>query len=167
MSPPWSETPPDQTPPWAGRTPPPSRETPTPQTRHPPRSRPPQEADCSIRSMSGRYVSYRNAFLSCVLLTHVYNFQYKVVLLSSLLTYRVNMWPGNWATNKPILPKQCQRVSNNVKPESWIDLNLIVHSLMENRKKHNLIFIYLHISSCFDENDRSDKKLIIIKQCHY
>ena len=35
-----------------------------PQTRHPPRtSHPPREADSSIRSTSGRYASYWNAFL--------------------------------------------------------------------------------------------------------
>ena len=74
----------ERPPPLAGRTPP-GRENPSPgigrtpraidppgisrlprlNSRHPPRSRhpPPREADCSIRSMSGRYASYWNAFL--------------------------------------------------------------------------------------------------------
>ena len=61
--PPQDQTPPNQTPPppW-DQTPPPPRTRP-PQTRHTPWSRPPREADASIRSMSGRYASYWNAFL--------------------------------------------------------------------------------------------------------
>ena len=66
--PPWTkENPPDQadTPP-AGRTPrtkknpspPDQADTPTPGPR-----RTPREEDCSIRSISGRYASYWNAFL--------------------------------------------------------------------------------------------------------
>ena len=58
-----------QTPPGPGR-PPRTRQTPwdqadTPQTRQTPRDQadPPWEADCSIRSTSGRYASYWNAFL--------------------------------------------------------------------------------------------------------
>ena len=64
-NPPTADPPPqEQTPlPWeqtprAGRTPP-RADTPLEQTPPPP----PQEADCSIRSMSGRYASYWNAFL--------------------------------------------------------------------------------------------------------
>ena len=73
--------PPDQAhhPPGPGTPPPPpTRHNPPPQTRHttppdqahhhpgpgtPPPSPPPREADTSIRSMSGRYASYWNAFL--------------------------------------------------------------------------------------------------------
>ena len=58
------ESPRDQgDPPGPGRNPPgPGR---TPQTRQTPpdQADPPQEEDCSIRSMSGRYASYWNAFL--------------------------------------------------------------------------------------------------------
>ena len=56
--PPWEQTPPppqDQTPPRADYPPP----TP-PRTRHTP---PPREAESGIRSTSGRYASYWNAFL--------------------------------------------------------------------------------------------------------
>ena len=67
-------TPRDQTPqsrhPPRADTPPPWEQKPSPRSRHPPRSRnpppeqtPPREADASIRSMSGRYASYWNAFL--------------------------------------------------------------------------------------------------------
>ena len=64
-----------QTPPGPGRPPRPGRPTPTRQTppdqADPPRTRqtpprpgrPPREADSSIRSTSGRYASYWNAFL--------------------------------------------------------------------------------------------------------
>ena len=45
-------------PPWQGEPPPRTRQTPTPDQADPPR-----EEDCSIRSMSGRYASYWNAFL--------------------------------------------------------------------------------------------------------
>ena len=53
-------------PPQQGEPPPPGpRRTPPPAGRTPPRpGRPPREEDCSIRSMSGRYASYWNAFLS-------------------------------------------------------------------------------------------------------
>ena len=82
--PPWDQAhPPEQThtplPPRTRHIPPeqtapPGADTPqtrrTPQSRHPPRSRPPwespphpREADCIIRSTSGRYASYWNAFL--------------------------------------------------------------------------------------------------------
>ena len=61
---------PDRPPPGPGRHPPtkqtpPAGKTPPGPGRHPPRpSRPPpREEDCSIRSMSGRYASYWNAFL--------------------------------------------------------------------------------------------------------
>ena len=73
---------PRRTPPGPGRTPPDqgeppgTRQTPPPGTKenhpppgtkenHPPRDQadPPREEDCSIRSMSGRYASYWNAFL--------------------------------------------------------------------------------------------------------
>ena len=56
-----------RTPPWQGETPrqgtppPPGWENPPEQT--PPGTRPPREADSSIRSTSGRYASYWNAFL--------------------------------------------------------------------------------------------------------
>ena len=58
-------------PPWTRQTPPWTRQTRPPQTRHPPWTRhppppdqaPPPEADSSIRSTSGRYASYWNAFL--------------------------------------------------------------------------------------------------------
>ena len=46
--PPWEQTPRDQTP---------------PRSRHPPGPDSPREADASIRSMSGRYASYWNAYL--------------------------------------------------------------------------------------------------------
>ena len=49
--PPRGADPPKQTPPW---------EQTSPRTRQTP---PPREADCSIRSTSGRYASYWNAFL--------------------------------------------------------------------------------------------------------
>ena len=65
--------PPEQTPPLGadppGADPPPGADTPLSRpskSRHPPGSRPPtppREADCSIRSTSGRYASYWNAFL--------------------------------------------------------------------------------------------------------
>ena len=67
---PRADTPQEQTPP--GQTPP-GADTPpradTPQSRHPPgadtpqEQTPPWEADSGIRSMSGRYASYWNAFL--------------------------------------------------------------------------------------------------------
>ena len=56
-----------QTPPLHQADPPgPGRHPPRP-GRHPPRPgrHPPREEDCSIRSMSGRYASYWNAFLYC------------------------------------------------------------------------------------------------------
>ena len=59
-------TPQDQgEPPWTRHTPPRTRQTPPPtrQTTPPRPGRPPREEDCSIRSMSGRYASYWNAFL--------------------------------------------------------------------------------------------------------
>ena len=72
--PPWEQTPslpspPEQTPPGTRPpgTKPPGPDPPgpdTPQDQTPPGSRhPPREADCSIRSTSGRYASYWNAFL--------------------------------------------------------------------------------------------------------
>ena len=69
-NPPWQGEPPWQgNPPRPGRTPP-SRENPPwqgnpPSRENPPgtRENPPREEDCSIRSMSGRYASYWNAFL--------------------------------------------------------------------------------------------------------
>ena len=81
----------EQTPPHGGR-PPGSRHTPQKQTpprsRHPPsRSRPPPgAADSSIRSTSGRYASYWNAFL------YWNNFAIWVVLLFTLtsqLSYKL------------------------------------------------------------------------------
>ena len=47
----WDTTPPGSRPPWSRH----------PRSKHPP---PPWEADSGIRSMSGRYASYWNAFLS-------------------------------------------------------------------------------------------------------
>ena len=57
---PWEQTPPEHTPPG-----PDTPQEQTPQTRHTPleQTPPPREADFSIRSMSGRYASYWNAFL--------------------------------------------------------------------------------------------------------
>ena len=72
--------PPEQTPPGPDRPGPdrPRADTPTPQSRHPHATRPPEQtppqsrhppgADASIRSMSGQYTSYWNAFLFFVLL---------------------------------------------------------------------------------------------------
>ena len=67
------QTPPraDTTPPWIRQTPPRTRQTPPeqtpPQTRQTPpwtrQTTPPKKADFSIRSTSGRYASYWNAFL--------------------------------------------------------------------------------------------------------
>ena len=54
-----------QTPPGPGRHTPWTRQTPPRPGRHPPR-----EADASIRSMSGRYASYWNAFLFLDILSH-------------------------------------------------------------------------------------------------
>ena len=76
QTPPTRQTPPDRAdPPGPGR-PPRTRQTPpdqadppgpgrSPRTRQIPNGpgRPPREADSSIRSMSGRYASYWNAFL--------------------------------------------------------------------------------------------------------
>ena len=59
--PPGKETPWVGRPPQAGRTPP-GRETPTGQG-DPPAGRPPGQGTPGIRSMSGRYASYWNAFL--------------------------------------------------------------------------------------------------------
>ena len=72
----WQGDPPDQAdtpppgpgkepPPWSRQTPPePGRENPpADQADTPPRPGPPREEDFSIRSMSGRYASYWNAFL--------------------------------------------------------------------------------------------------------
>ena len=54
--------PPGADPPGPGRQPPQTRLTP-PGPSTPPDQVPPREADCSIRSTSGRYASYWNAFL--------------------------------------------------------------------------------------------------------
>ena len=79
--------PPDQadTPP--GSDPPRTRQTP-PWIRHPTRTRqtpplpgpgrPPREADSSIRSTSGRYASYWNAFLFLLKITTDYNPKIKI-----------------------------------------------------------------------------------------
>ena len=48
-----------ENPPQTKENPPGTKENPPPQTRQ----TPPPEEDCSIRSMSGRYASYWNAFL--------------------------------------------------------------------------------------------------------
>ena len=56
---PWADTPPGADPPGADPLPPGAD---IPRTRHPPGSRPPG-ADSGIRSTSGRYASYWNAFL--------------------------------------------------------------------------------------------------------
>ena len=53
-----ADTPP---PPGADTLPP--EQTPPTGSRHPPEQTPPRDADCSIRSTSGRYASYWNAFL--------------------------------------------------------------------------------------------------------
>ena len=65
MPPPGADAPLEQTSPLGADTPPLSRH---PQEKTPPRadtplSRPPREADSCIRSTSGRYASYWNAFL--------------------------------------------------------------------------------------------------------
>ena len=60
-----SDTPLEQTPSGSRHPPeqtPPQEQTP-PWSRHPPGADTPQKADSSIRSMSGRYASYWNAFL--------------------------------------------------------------------------------------------------------
>ena len=80
---PRADTPQEQTPPRAD-TPPGSRhppdQTPPPGSRHPP----PREADSSIRSTSGRYASYWNAFLFCTtFLSYLYMIQNKVIELFS------------------------------------------------------------------------------------
>ena len=71
--PPLGPDPPDQTPPRPGR-PPQTRQTPLdqadPQPPGPGRP-PPPEADSSIRSTSGRYASYWNAFLLTIELVQV------------------------------------------------------------------------------------------------
>ena len=59
--PPWSRPPREQTPPPPGADNPPGADT--PQNRHPPGPETPPGADTSIRSTSGRYASYWNAFL--------------------------------------------------------------------------------------------------------
>ena len=66
----WDATPP---PPRSRDASPGSRHPHPPRSRHPPEQTPPAadtppEADSGIRSMSGRYVSYWNAFLSCLFL---------------------------------------------------------------------------------------------------
>ena len=62
QTPPRADTPPEQTP---------------PKSRHPP---PPRVADSSIRSMSGRYASYWNAFLFFIflLITIVYSLRFRL-----------------------------------------------------------------------------------------
>ena len=60
---------------WDTHTPPSGADTPPgadplPRSRHhPPEQTPPRQADCSIRSMSGRYASYWNAFLFILFLS--------------------------------------------------------------------------------------------------
>ena len=67
QTPPKEQTPhQDQTPPWT-RHPPGSRHP--PDQTPPPRSRPPWEADSGIRSTSGQYASYWNAFLFALAFT--------------------------------------------------------------------------------------------------
>ena len=67
--PPGADTPREQTPPGADTPPPPGADNPPSRNRHPPKQTPPREqtppweGDASTRSMSGRYVSYWNAFL--------------------------------------------------------------------------------------------------------
>ena len=58
-----------------------------PQSRHPPRTRPPRdqtppEADSSIRSTSGRYASYWNAFLLLLLLQVNYKHLIKYIYMT-------------------------------------------------------------------------------------
>ena len=62
-TPPKQTLPPEQTPPRSRLSPSRSRQPPPPKKQTSPRGRPPQEAGSSIRSMSGRYASYWNAFL--------------------------------------------------------------------------------------------------------
>ena len=70
-TPPWTRHPPDQAPPKTRHPSSRDQARPSPRTRHPPgpgrppeAAAPPREADCSIRSTSGRYASYWNTFLS-------------------------------------------------------------------------------------------------------
>ena len=76
-----ADTPQDQTPPGPGRHPPRS-DTPPGPGRHPPSQDqadpPPREADSSIRSTSGRYASYWNAFLFLLKITTDYNPKIKI-----------------------------------------------------------------------------------------
>ena len=65
---PQNQTPRDQTHPPGTRPTPPRDQTPQEQT---PRDQTPREADSSIRSMSGRYASFWNAFFFPLILTHI------------------------------------------------------------------------------------------------
>ena len=89
---PWEQTPRQQTPPGAD----------TPQEQTPPwEQTPPREADSSIRSTSGRYASYWNAFLylkeNWIYVLHLYFLLkfYGVILLSIELKFK-----KNWAEKK-------------------------------------------------------------------
>ena len=90
IHPPWEQTPPlgadtpgADTPP--GNTHPPGTDTPPEQT--PLNQTPPQEADCSIRSTSGRYASYWNAFLFTVRKENYTNSLNEFMLLIPLPPY--------------------------------------------------------------------------------
>ena len=97
--PPRADMPPEQPPPESRhprrrhptpqeQNPLPPEQTHRPRSRHPPGSRhvPPMEADSGIRSMSGRYASYWNAFLFILNLFCRYGFLYSILLkIDSLL----------------------------------------------------------------------------------
>ena len=76
--PPGSRHPPEQTPP---------QEHTPPQEQTPPEQTPPQEADCSIRSTSGRYASYWNALLFTVRKENYTNSLNEFMLLIPLPPY--------------------------------------------------------------------------------
>ena len=110
-------TPPDQAPPRAGTPPPP-----LPRSRHPPDQAPPRpgtpprEADASIRSMSGRYASYWNAFLFCDVDSppmifyslpnkyfHVTWFIFDWFLFYSKYFYNIDLWLSAYCTIKILI----------------------------------------------------------------
>ena len=69
---------------------------PTRQTTHPPRTRqiPPREEDCSIRSMSGLYASYWNAFLLRMILPPANEVWGKVMFFHPSVSYSVHVGGG-------------------------------------------------------------------------
>ena len=112
-------TPPDQAdPPGPRRTPPDQGEPPGPGRPPPGPRRPPREEDCSIRSMSGWYASYWNAFL-------LFNmFSYKLSSKSDL-----DIIHSNWRLNTTgiltscILKKSRKSLRELITiPRSWLDI---------------------------------------------